>query len=111
MGFKKSDKVRVIDWKHSRYKDEGIIRYELKVVGYYYCYQVKFSNGKSNFFTEDQLAYAPKQATVEEQPTLFPEIDDVDTTICQHENKYINSIGANCKFWVCPDCGADLGDA
>jgi hypothetical protein len=29
---------------------------------------------------------------------------------CHHPNKYINKV-MNTKFWVCPDCGADLGDA
>ena len=31
-------------------------------------------------------------------------------TACQHERKYLNIISANLKFYVCPDCGKDLGD-
>lgn len=30
---------------------------------------------------------------------------------CKHENKYKNIISANLKFYICKDCGADLGDA
>lgn len=29
---------------------------------------------------------------------------------CSHPNKYINSAGGT-KFWVCPSCKRDLGDA
>lgn len=29
---------------------------------------------------------------------------------CLHPNKYKNIISSNLKFWVCPDCKADLGD-
>jgi hypothetical protein len=32
------------------------------------------------------------------------------STKCRHLKKYINSAGAS-KFWVCPDCKEDLGDA
>lgn len=30
---------------------------------------------------------------------------------CTHPNKYINKISNRLAFWICPDCGADLGDA
>lgn len=29
---------------------------------------------------------------------------------CKHNNKYINEAGG-VRFWVCPQCKADLGDA
>lgn len=29
---------------------------------------------------------------------------------CKHENKYINEAGGT-KFWVCPRCKSDLGNA
>lgn len=32
------------------------------------------------------------------------------TTACRHENKYVNQAGG-IKFWVCPNCKKDLGDA
>ncbi len=31
-------------------------------------------------------------------------------TGCHHQNKYINEAGG-IKFWVCPQCKMDLGDA
>ena len=31
-------------------------------------------------------------------------------TFCYHEKKYINEAGG-IKFWVCPVCKTDLGDA
>lgn len=39
--------------------------------------------------------------------TLAP---TTSTTKCKHTKKYINSAGTS-KFWVCPDCKEDLGDA
>lgn len=33
-----------------------------------------------------------------------------ETNGCKHENKYINEAGG-IKFYVCPKCKADLGDA
>ena len=30
---------------------------------------------------------------------------------CSHPRKYINNCGPSIKFWVCPDCKADLGNA
>jgi hypothetical protein len=33
-----------------------------------------------------------------------------ETNRCNHKNKYINEAGGT-RFWVCPQCKADLGDA
>lgn len=30
---------------------------------------------------------------------------------CKHENKYLNYISPNLKFYICQDCKTDLGDA
>lgn len=43
----------------------------------------------------------PKGATLAPKTT---------TAKCRHLKKYINSAGTS-KFWVCPDCKEDLGDA
>ena len=32
-------------------------------------------------------------------------------SICSHKNKYINILSNTLKFWYCPDCKKDLGDA
>jgi len=37
-------------------------------------------------------------------------VREIEATICLHRNKYKNIISAQLQFWVCPDCGADLGD-
>ena len=34
----------------------------------------------------------------------------IPNVICRHENKYINQAGGT-KFWVCPQCKKDLGNA
>lgn len=36
---------------------------------------------------------------------------DNSTKKCEHKKKYKNRISARIAFWVCPDCGKDLGDA
>ena len=30
---------------------------------------------------------------------------------CSHSKKYVNVVSSTLKFWVCPDCKKDLGDA
>jgi restriction endonuclease S subunit len=35
---------------------------------------------------------------------------DIPNVICRHENKYVNQAGG-IKFWVCPTCKKDLGNA
>ena len=35
--------------------------------------------------------------------------NDSDVSTCLHEERYVNSAGG-IMFWVCKDCGADLGD-
>lgn len=32
-------------------------------------------------------------------------------TFCRHDKKYINKVSNTLKFWYCPDCKKDLGDA
>jgi hypothetical protein len=41
-------------------------------------------------------------------PSFPPKIPS--TGGCKHEGKYVNSAGGF-KFWVCPTCKKDLGDA
>lgn len=43
----------------------------------------------------------PKGATLAPKPPVIE---------CSHKNKYINTAGLS-RFWVCPDCKKDLGDA
>jgi hypothetical protein len=34
-----------------------------------------------------------------------------ESSFCRHDKKYINKISNALKFWYCPDCKKDLGDA
>lgn len=43
------------------------------------------------------------------KPDELPELPQ--EAVCQHPNKYKNVLSASLKFYYCPDCGADLGDA
>lgn len=44
-------------------------------------------------------------------PKLPPQFKkDASKNECRHENKYVNHIGST-RFWVCPKCKKDLGDA
>ena len=42
---------------------------------------------------------------------LFSKKDTSNLKVCRHEKKYINVLSNTLKFWVCPECGKDLGDA
>lgn len=43
-------------------------------------------------------------------PHLFPPPLPKNSGECQHQNKYINQAGG-IRFWVCPACKKDLGNA
>jgi len=44
-------------------------------------------------------------------PTGELSFNKTEETRCNHNKKYINSVSASLKFWYCPDCKTDLGDA
>jgi restriction endonuclease S subunit len=66
--------------------------YDFSIGANIYKGKVKFKNFNAT----------KKSTTVSKQS-----IPDV---ICKHENKYINQAGG-IKFWICPKCKKDLGDA
>lgn len=42
--------------------------------------------------------------------TMKTILNKISSLECKHENKYINQAGG-IRFWVCPKCKKDLGDA
>jgi hypothetical protein len=44
------------------------------------------------------------------KPSQTPPPIPMEAGVCRHERKYINQAGGT-KFWVCPTCKKDLGNA
>jgi hypothetical protein len=66
---------------------------------------IRWSNSYKNIATFGS-SYLKSLTESKKEPEL-PGLDDLK---CQHKRKYINGAG-QVRFWVCPDCKADLGDA
>jgi hypothetical protein len=45
------------------------------------------------------------------EPEKVMEFESSRPGFCRHDKKFINNISRNLKFWYCPDCKKDLGDA
>lgn len=80
----------------------------------YYCHNVKNTN-RSNWDFEPWIDdFRAGVVMVHAMPDKHNDIITAQlpkNRNCQHKNKYLNILSVNMKFWVCKDCGKDLGNA
>ena len=55
------------------------------------------------------ICYTINNMLQRDEGSLIKKNVNIDNT-CKHANKYRNIYSKTLKFWVCKDCGEDLGD-
>lgn len=86
-----------INEKCRYFLDQGIVDDYDSNLG---LYDLRDSNGNyMGFYTRESLSRISRPQKVDKTPQ------------CSHQNKYKNVLSAHLRFWYCPDCKQDLGDA
>jgi hypothetical protein len=91
------------------FNEEAYIIMHQDKLGHYHCSREDGGPPESDIIVESGHIEIG-MVNILEIPTSVPKWNE-QKSVCSHKNKYKNILSNTLKFWYCPDCKKDLGDA